>query len=322
MIDLDLSDRAVVEAVRGVLALQRSEAAPRLFLLRENSARCQAQANALGAKAILPLDAPAATLLDTAGALLGRLETSATAAQLQRRFIAASVAFAELMDSAAAEGQVPVGAISDGVAAINRAVDGGNLQSWLDMVWSHDDATYQHSLLVAGLTAAFAQRLGFGEADRNLITSAAVLHDIGKARIPLEILRKPGRLTPEEWSVMRRHPQIGHDMLVAQGGFAPVVLAVVLSHHEYLDGSGYPHGLRGDQIPDPVRLVTICDIYAALIERRPYRPATPAETAHSILLEMEGRLDGDFLRVFRDLVIGGERGGAGGAPPAGRRTIA
>lgn len=320
VVDLDLSERSTVEAARAALAPYRLAGTPCLFLLRDMSARGQAQANALGAKAVLPLDAPPAELLDLVGGLLGRLEASAAAVQSQRRFIAASVALAELLDSAAAGGRVPAGAIQDGAAAIDRAVDGGNLQSWLDMVWSHDDATYQHCLLVAGLTAAFAQRLGFGEADRNLITSAAVLHDIGKARVPLEILRKPERLTPQEWAIMSRHPQIGHEMLVAQGGFSPVVLAVVLSHHEYLDGSGYPHGLRGDQISDPVRLVTICDIYAALIERRSYRPPTPAAKAYSILAGMQGRLDPDLLRVFGDLVVSGD--GAGHASPGGRRPIA
>lgn len=320
IVDVDLSERSTVEAARGALAPYRLAGTPCLFLLRDISARSRAQANALGAKATLPLDAPRAVLLDMVGGLLGRLEASAVAAQGQRRFIAASVALAELLDGAAAGGRVPIGAVNDGAVAIDRSVDGGNLQSWLDLVWSHDDATYQHCLLVAGLTAAFAQRLGFGEADRTLITSAAVLHDIGKARVPLEILRKPERLTPQEWAIMCRHPQIGHEMLVAQGGFSPVVLAVVLSHHEYLDGSGYPHGLRGSEISDPVRLVTICDIYAALIERRPYRPPTPAAKAYAILAEMQGRLDPDLLRVFGGLVLGGD--GAGHATPGGRRSLA
>lgn len=310
VVDLDLADRAVVEAARSALAPHRLAGTPCLFLLREMSARSQAQANALGARAVLPLDAPGATLLDTAGELLGQLEASGEAGQLQRRFIAASVAMADLLESAAG-GPVPADAVNDSVEAINRAVDGGEIKAWLDLVWNHDDATYQHSLLVSGLAAAFAQRLGFGEADRRLITSAAVLHDIGKAKIPLAVLRKPGSLTAAEREVMRRHPQIGHEMLVAQGGFAPVLLAVVLSHHEWLDGSGYPEGLRGEQISDPVRMITICDIYAALIERRSYKPQMSPEKAYATLLTMEGKLDLDLVRVFGEVVLGFGTLGAG-----------
>jgi len=267
------------------------------------SPRCQTQAHALGAREVLPVEAPRSLLLDKIGAMLGSTAPTVAGAGLQRRFIAASAALGDLLDAAASGGRLPVAAISDGVEALNRAAEGGDLDAWLDLVWQHDDATYQHCLLVSGLTAAFAHRLGFGEADRRLITSAAVLHDIGKARIPLDILRKPGELTAEERKTMREHPRTGHDMLMAQGGFAPMVLASVLSHHEYLDGSGYPQGLMASQIPDPVRMITICDIYAALIERRSYKPPMPPEEAYAVLAGMAGKLDLDLVRVFGEVIV-------------------
>ncbi|CAM5767003.1 HD-GYP domain-containing protein [Bosea minatitlanensis] len=304
IVDLDLSDPATIGAARAALAPHRRGGTPFLFLLRDMSARCQMQANALGARVVLPAATAQPALLDRVGALLGLLQEAGPQAAQQRRFVRASAAFADLLEAAGSGDALPVQLIHDGVEAINRAAADADLDAWLDLVWRHDDATYQHCLLVSGLVAAFAHKLGFSEADRQLITGAAVLHDIGKARIPLDILRKEGPLTPEERAIICRHPQIGHDMLVAQGGFAPLVLDAVLSHHEMLDGSGYPRGIGAERISDPVRVITICDIYAALIERRSYKQPLPPGEAFAVLVGMGGKLDRDLVRVFGEVVLG------------------
>lgn len=303
IVDLDLSGRAAIEVARAALAPWRSSGSPCLFLLRDMSPRSQTQANALGATMTLPADTPQAALLEKLDAILATPERAGAPPAVRRRFVAASAALGDLLDAAAHGGHLPASAVDDSVEALNRAAEGGDLDDWLDLVWQHDDATYQHCLLVSGLVAAFAHRLGFAEADRRLITGAAVLHDIGKARTPLDILRKTGKLTAEEREIIRLHPRIGHDMLLAQGGFAPLVLAAVLSHHEYLDGTGYPQGLRADRIPDPVRVITICDIYAALIERRPYRAPMPPADAYATLVGMAGKLDLDLVRVFGEVIV-------------------
>lgn len=322
VVDVDLSERSSIEAARAALAPRLHAGVHCIFLLRDMSSRCQIQANALGATEIMPADVPTAALLDKVGLLLAPPGQSDAAAALGKRFVAASAALSDLMAAAQSGAGLPMKAIEDSVTALNRAADGGDLNAWLDMVWRHDDATYQHCLLVSGLAAAFAQRLGFREADRRLIAEAAVLHDIGKARIPLDILRKPAGLSPEEREVMREHPGIGHDMLVAQGGFAPLVLSAVLSHHEYLDGSGYPHGLSGGGIPDSVRIITICDVYAALIERRSYKPPMPPGDAYATLVAMGGKLDRDLVRVFGEVVLDSEiaRLGQYGKPILKRAT--
>ncbi|MGU3662420.1 HD-GYP domain-containing protein, partial [Methylobacterium fujisawaense] len=126
-----------------------------------------------------------------------------------------------------------------------------------------DDATHQHCLLVAGLAAAFASGLGLGPSQRQRLTRAALLHDVGKIHVPPSILNKPGKLDDEEMALVRLHPEQGYRILADQG-FGQEMLGVVRSHHEMLDGSGYPDRIREHQIPDLVRLVTICDIYAAL----------------------------------------------------------
>lgn len=299
--DVDLSNRVAVEAVRDRLAERRLSGTPYLCLLRDQSLRLMTQANAIGASAILPADMPAKALLDE----IGRLLNPDGPAPMQRHFVAASAAVADML-SAATEGRaLPVAAIEGSVEAINRAADDRDLGTWLDMVWNHDDATYQHCLLVAGLAAAFARALGFPEEARTLVTSAAVLHDIGKARVPLAILHKRGKLTEAELAIVREHPQTGYEMLLRQGAFAREVVEATRSHHEYLDGSGYPQGLKADDIPDIVRMITICDIYAALIERRSYKAPMEPEEAYAVLIGMGAKLDADLLRAFRPVVMAG-----------------
>lgn len=297
--DVDLSKRASVEAVRSRLAERRHKGTPYLCLLRDQSPRLTIQANAIGASAILPAGLPAKALLDE----IGRILNPEGQAPMQRQFVAASAAMADILAAATDGRALPVAAIEGSVEAINRAADDRDLGAWLDMVWNHDDATYQHCLLVAGLAAAFARELGFPEPARQLVTSAAVLHDIGKARVPLSILHKRDKLTAEELAVIREHPQIGYEMLLRQGAFARDVVEVTRSHHEYLDGTGYPQGLKAEEISDIVRMITICDIYAALIERRSYKEPMEPEEAYAVLIGMGGKLDADLLRAFRPVVM-------------------
>ena len=297
--DVDLSNRVAVEAVRNRLEERRRKGIPYLCLLRDSSPRLTTQANAIGASAVLPADISAKNLLEE----IGRILAPEGQVPMQRQFVAASAGMADMLSAAADGRALPVAAIEDSIEAINRAADDRDLGAWLEMVRNHDDATYRHCLLVAGLTAAFARHLGFPEEARRLLTGAAMLHDIGKARIPVGILHKPGKLTAEEMLIVREHPQIGYEMLCEQGGFAHEIVEATHRHHEYLDGSGYPQGLRGEEISDVVRMVTICDIYAALIETRSYRAAMEPGEAYRVLATMVGKLDADLLRAFREVVL-------------------
>ena len=103
---------------------------------------------------------------------------------------------------------------------------------------------------------------------------------------------------------MRMHPRLGYDALAAQGGFPPEMLDVVLHHHELLDGTGYPNNLRGDQISDIVRLITIVDIHTALVEKRAYRQAFTHASAFGIMEGMGGKLDQHLLQAFRPVALG------------------
>jgi putative nucleotidyltransferase with HDIG domain len=179
-------------------------------------------------------------------------------------------------------------------------VDG--LAYWIDAVRRYHGQTYQHCLLVTGVAASFGQKLGFCETDQRKLTFAALLHDVGKARIPIAILEKPSALDRDEIVAMKLHPLLGLEILQKARGVAPAVLDVVVHHHEYLDGSGYPHGLGASTIPDLVRIITIADVFGALIERRCYKPPLSSEAAYEILTGMGPKLDRDLVREFRNLV--------------------
>ena len=177
------------------------------------------------------------------------------------------------------------------------------LARWVDKVRMHHSATYQHCLIVTGVAAAFGQSLGLAKKDMERLTLSGMLHDIGKAMIPIEILEKPGPLSEQEWETMRTHPIIGAEILARSGGFDSEMSDVVVHHHEYLDGSGYPHGLQGGEISDIVRVMTISDIFGALIERRPYKAEMSGENAYDTIVSMTTKLDIPLVRAFRRTAV-------------------
>jgi putative two-component system response regulator len=139
-----------------------------------------------------------------------------------------------------------------------------------------DDDTGRHTFRVGQLSAAIAETLGLPSETIELIRGAAPLHDVGKIGVPDHILLKSGKLTAEEFAVMRTHTTIGAAILA--GGRSPLVIEaeqIALNHHERWDGTGYPHALRGDAIPLGARIVAVADVFDALTHERPYRPAWP-----------------------------------------------
>ena len=157
--------------------------------------------------------------------------------------------------------------------------------------------------MVTGVAVGFAMDIGFASPDVKRLGIAATLHDIGKAHIPRSVLDKPGALDPGEEEIMRRHPVIGYELLKDTPGISPEVLDGVRHHHEYLDGSGYPDGLTAPEISDLVRLLTIADIFAALIEKRPYRPTISRQNAYKILCGMDGKLERPLVKAFRNVAL-------------------
>lgn len=301
--DVDLLRPATIRGLRSLLATVRRPGLPFICLTRRMGERSLAEARALGVSLSLPVETAPATVVEVFLAHLKPVRSLAEA-KIVRGVERAGTALTRLLDTARAHDTVDAAAVEQGLCPILAAVDAGGLANWLDTVRSYDDATYQHCLLVAGLAARFSIDLGFSAADQQQLVRAALVHDVGKARIPLAILNKPDGLDPQEQAVMRTHPAIGHAILVAAGGFDAATLSVVRHHHEMLDGSGYPDGLAGDAIGDIVRLTTICDIYAALVERRPYRAPMASAAAMAVLRGMGPKLDAALVGAFARTVAG------------------
>jgi len=162
---------------------------------------------------------------------------------------------------------------------------------------SHDDYTYLHSMAVCGLMISLGKTLGLNEQQLRRVGMGGLLHDVGKAAVPLDILNKPTKLTEEEFNVMRQHPIIGAQILMEADADADL-LDIALHHHERYDGNGYPHGLKGEQITRFARMAAVCDVYDALTSTRVYRKGwTPAEAMHN-MLSWRGHFDSHLLNSF------------------------
>ena len=136
-----------------------------------------------------------------------------------------------------------------------------------------------HALRTSKLARTLAHSMQCTEEVAHLMALAALMHDIGKIDIPANILDKSGPLTEQEWSVIRRHPQIGHQMLIEAGGIYAYIAPLVLAHHERWDGKGYPYGLAGEAIPLGARVLAVVDAFDAMTEHRPYRPTITIDEA-------------------------------------------
>lgn len=163
-----------------------------------------------------------------------------------------------------------------------------------------DDYTYMHSVAVCALMVALARQLKLGEDDCREAGLAGLVHDLGKAMMPLEVLNKPGALTAEEFAIMKKHPEAGYRMLVEARGVGPVPLDVCLHHHEKVNGKGYPKGLKGDEISLFAKMGAVCDVYDAITSNRPYKAGwDPADSvARMAGWAKEGHFDERIFQAF------------------------
>lgn len=275
-----------------------------IFLIDQKARLFTVQAYALGATRVLVNPVSEAELLaaladgnpsqtNSKEALNGAQE----AAQLGATAIAS-------MFSAVVSGKpIYVGNAKDAGSRIADSIAEHGLSSWLETVRRHHEGTYQHCLLVTGIAVDFGLSLGLARPDIERLYTAAMFHDIGKAKIPLAVLDKPDRLDAQERALIETHPAAGFDVLKGKPGICPEILDAVRHHHEYLDGSGYPDALCGAGISDIVRVLTISDIFAALIEHRHYKPTMPRPKAYEIIRSMEGKLEKPLVAAFRDVAL-------------------
>jgi len=182
--------------------------------------------------------------------------------------------------------------------ALNREVIG----SYARAVEAKDIYTRGHSDRVARYARALGESLGLTTQELDILYTAGILHDIGKIGVPDSILNKPGKLTDEEYDVMKKHPQVGSDILSQVTSFREI-LPIVYHHHERIDGKGYPDGLSGSDVPFLARIVSVVDSYEAMTSDRAYRNALPAETVRKILEDGAGtQWQADLVEHWLELI--------------------
>ena len=161
-----------------------------------------------------------------------------------------------------------------------------------------DDYTFMHSVAVCALMIALARKLGLDEQQTRDAGMAGLLHDLGKAMIPMEILNKPGKLTDEEFDLVKTHPEEGHKLLLGGIGISEMTRDVCLHHHEKIDGSGYPKRLNGETMSLFAKMGAVCDVYDAVTSNRPYKAGwDPAESIKR-MAEWKGHFDPVVFQAF------------------------
>jgi len=163
---------------------------------------------------------------------------------------------------------------------------------------TRDDYTYMHSVAVCALMVALGRRIGLSEAECREAGQAGLLHDIGKAVMPLEVLNKPDKLTDAEFDVMRSHPVRGHELLQEGRAATAATLDVALHHHERIDGTGYPHQLPGEAIDRLARMGAICDVYDAITSNRPYKAGWDPASSIARMAGWKGHFDPVLFAAF------------------------
>lgn len=302
VVDAPLDREHQAQRLHDALAQLTNRLMRRVFIVSENRRLLAVRATACGAEAVLPRPLTRDTLYQTIDRLLndpvaepgqaGRIGFHAGVSALEDILHFATSGFELTQDELYTHGDQIIDAIAD-----------IGLGDWVELVAKHHSQTFRHSLLVTGVSVGFGQLLGIGHIDLRRLALGSLLHDVGKAEIPVSILEKPSALTPDEMEAMRHHPEFGRDILRRKGGFSAEMIDVVGQHHELLDGSGYPDGLAGHQISDLVRAVTICDIFAALIEERSYKRRLDAGEAYDIMSGMKGKLDPALMKEFAHVIM-------------------
>ncbi len=166
-----------------------------------------------------------------------------------------------------------------------------------------DEYTFKHSVDVATMSMVIAKKQGLKQEDIYNIGIAGLLHDMGKSKIPLEILNKPAKLNDEEFKIMKSHSVLGYEILKEKNEFTPAISLAVLQHHEKMNGRGYPMGVTSEKITPYAKILSVVDVYDALVTERPYKKSLSQRTAVEMIMSMTEELDITAMKTFLSSVI-------------------
>ena len=298
IVDIDLEDSSHLADLRLWLEL-RPKYGKAIFAIERGVRRQVAQAYAIGATDLVDRPIERKTLLTALFGEIGALVGEPFSIGNSDGVLAGIGALQGIFASAVSGTTLDLKMVHAAGETVVSHIETEGLLRWIDIVRQHHSLTYQHCLLVTGIAVTFGQQLGFSSADKQKLAFAGLLHDIGKAGVPVALLEKPSPLKGEEITVMKQHPLLGFAALRDVQGLDPDMLDMVVHHHEYLDGTGYPHGLEASELSDLVRMMTIADVFGALIERRTYKSPSSCAAAYQVLENMGPKLDTDLVREFQ-----------------------
>lgn len=297
-----LSNIGSVRRLKSILA--RRGSGFRIFFVDPANRVTSVHAQVLGADVLLPEPASADAINRAMRQHLNLPDDNPHTAEMMRSIDAGVKALDASFQAMVAGAALDTDGAVLASEQIADAVAMAGVDDWLATVKGYHFGTFQHCMLVTGVASAFGSKTGMARQDVMRLTLAGLLHDIGKATVPLQILDKPGALDAQETRIMRQHPVTGYDYLSRRSEIDAETLSSVRHHHEALDGSGYPDGLAGAQIDDLTRIITICDIYAALVEKRSYKEAKTPRQAMAILEAMAGagKVEASLVRALGGIV--------------------
>jgi HD-GYP domain-containing protein (c-di-GMP phosphodiesterase class II) len=209
------------------------------------------------------------------------------------------------------------------IVASEEAYLGARVRALMVRLGAKDTSTEEHTRRVAALAVELGEQLGLSPTRLRSLAIGGLLHDIGKLSVPAPILQKPGPLDEDEFSVVKLHPERGRELLSELGGFDEGVKRLVLDHHERLDGTGYPRGLRGGDLDLATRILAVCDVYDALVSPRVYRPAwTRAQALDLLRAEADIGFDARCVTALERVLDGRDAVAERDALPARSRFVA
>jgi HD-GYP domain-containing protein (c-di-GMP phosphodiesterase class II) len=308
VVDIDLRSTESVQRVRRKLVGKAYQGLPRLFVLNDTLHHGSTQAWALGATDTIqrPFDSEAILRRLTASFAETSEKPHAGSGReaLAKGVAAAHAVLVRVFEKLRAGVPLTPDDLMQEETRILKALKRSSLKEWVLAVSRHHNRSYRHCLLVTGFAVAFGQQLGMRDEDQRRLARAGLIHDVGKAFIPIPILNKVESLTSAEEKTLREHTRRGYDALSAQASFPREMLDVVLHHHELLDGSGYPDGLKKGEISDIVRIITIVDIFSTFVEQETRDPAWTREKAFAVMEKMSNKVDQQLVQAFRPVALG------------------
>lgn len=305
IIQVNLIDPNSILPLKRIMAMPERRNIPALFLLQEFSRREIVQATTLGAADYTLYPCPNNDFIHLVDTLINNEKGKAweKLSPAQEEALKVSLKVVEKTFHNASKGlEVSQTEIKESCNLIIEATAKDGLTDWMNAIRFHHGYTYRHSMMVCGYLVSFGMLLQVKKTDLQRLAVGGMMHDIGKAMIPLSILDKPSGLTDSEQKIINKHPLHGQGILT-RDNWDEAMIDIACHHHERLDGSGYPHGLKGNEITDITRLASIADIFSSLTDKRPYKAAMTAEDAIAAMLKMEGHLDIPLVKSFRDVVL-------------------